>query len=1023
MTLNFRIDFGYQYLYSRRHYHPVYRWDGHLECSGGDILEAYKLDYPVIWFGPGHCPIETKLPSPEWECKTKRGFSGVRFVADVSDDAVFTLVTASGKVEFTAKQISDDGRIVFPIGPKYLNCSIIVTRTGYLWFMPKAKDGEMLLMAKDLPLPCHDWARMECAWLAADEKVSFTADIPQLDGDVEESLLHLTAMIAPEHTPGAERQVHDVIPMRLWCDGEVVAEFSQYLRMHDTFMQLLDDVWVRFSVKPGRHEFALENCHKEYFLLINKLSLRSMVHNHGELSLPKWMLKNESVTGRVYASRDDFLNISTPDGLIAVEVKPGWNSFDFTINEAGTNFVFTCGTNTAVVETVYDIAEEKVPVMVGFDMTTVPHDDNGFMDWILDYTERTRLGNLVVFRSFLYNNPGTDEPRFPQRVTEGRLLRKWGEFCREHHIYVEAANDFDDGNLVEGAGDMIHSVGRHEFPGAVYARDPSEPWMSEDMKQAAEHFLEYLKPEIDRAHRVTPRAAFGDASGGARYCYMAGADFIRSETMVPHTMHLCSQARPAAEVFRDGEWGVHIAIHHPMQPYFENHLGQYYLSLMQPWMMGASMIYEEDSLFVLFKEERQTWDDALTKGKRDMTREFFRFAKTHPRKGRCVRNIAFIEGRYAAPFNGFICDVEQDPDYSVWGYFGNNDPTWGHGQPEKCRQLLDVLMPGANTHPLRQKYDKRRFFFSGTPYGDFDEVPIEATADYFGQYKLMLNLGWNTMLDEDYDKLKAYVENGGVLFTGIPQFSTHVRRDFLTDFDDLALYSGGDISDLAGIKVNGRGGRFSGQWNSADRESMVEPELSAMPSHSPDEDGDAYLADITLSGAETVAWDKASGEPLVTRFKLGKGYVYTFTAWAYPGHEYFQSAAAAWIAKLSRESMDEIYVEDASSEVFWTIWRDGDITEVCLLNTDWSTAGNVKDVVLHTPNGAHSLSVRERQALFVTIRGDEVIETSSDVYVEHTDDGKLRLHGTGRALLIRHGNCGDKKSQEIDFGCETCINM
>lgn len=78
-----------------------------------------------------------------------------------------------------------------------------------------------------------------------------------------------------------------------------------------------------------------------------------------------------------------------------------------------------------------------------------------------------------------------------------------------------------------------------------------------------------------------------------------------------------------------------------------------------------------------------------------MTRDFYRFVRTHPRTGKNKRSIAFLEGRYAAPFNGFICDVEQTPEYSVWGLFGNSDSAWGHGQPEKCRQLLDVLMPGS----------------------------------------------------------------------------------------------------------------------------------------------------------------------------------------------------------------------------------------------------------------------------------------------------------------------------------------
>ena len=65
---------------------------------------------------------------------------------------------------------------------------------------------------------------------------------------------------------------------------------------------------------------------------------------------------------------------------------------------------------------------------------------------------------------------------------------------------------------------------------------------------------------------------------------------------------------------------------------------------------------------------------------------------------RSLRRIAFLEGRWAAPFNGFICGTEQDPHYAVWGRFGNPAPEWGHGQPEKCRALLDVLMPGDIGH-------------------------------------------------------------------------------------------------------------------------------------------------------------------------------------------------------------------------------------------------------------------------------------------------------------------------------------
>ncbi|MBQ6470555.1 MAG: hypothetical protein IJJ33_01100, partial [Victivallales bacterium] len=895
MQIDFRIDWGYQYLYSRRHYHPIYVWDGELTCQNGQIQKCRQLDYPVIWYGPGHCAKETPLPEPRWQSRTRRGLAGLRVIADVEDNAVFNLQTASCSLSFTVAELLENGRLVYPVGPKYLGCNVIVTRTGHFWFRQKPHPGEVVWEADDLGLPCHDWARMRTAWLGPGETLEWDVELPANKGVWVERLLHIIAMAAPEYTPGAEKQVHAHCPLTLRCDGEQVAQVTWFFRNHDHFMQLLEDVWLRFQATSGKHRLALTNGHPQFWLLLNRLTLRSCAYRHRQLSLPRWCLAGQKQTGRVFAAYPDTTLIVWPGGNREMNIEPGWNEFEFSL-ETPEQAAHIYSEEDSGDVAVYALPEEAIPVKVGFDMTVVPHDNSGFMDWLLDYTWRTQLGNMVVFRSFLYEPPFA----FGHRDVPDNLLERWADFCRRHGIWVEAATDYQSGALVKAAGESLHAVGRHEYPGAVYAFDPKEPHASHDMREAMEHYLTWLRKSIDEARQVAPgKTAFGDASGGHRYCYLAGVDYERTETMVPHTQHLCSQARPAAESLGHGEWGVHIAIQHAVQPYFENHLNLYFLSLYQPWMMGANFLYEEDSLFLLFKEERQCWDDFATKGKRDMTRDFFRFAKTHPRKGRNVRRIAFLEGRYAAPFNGFICDVEQTPDYSVWGLFGNNSPAWGHRQPEKCRQLLDVLMPGASTLPLRQQYDKRRFFFSGTPYGDFDEVPVEASAQYLSHYQLLLNLGWNTMIQEDHDKLLDYVKGGGTLFTGLPQFSTHVRREFLLDMEDLALWNNGDLTELCGVKVKRPGVLYSGQWNCPDRELMPEPSLSAAPSHSRDEDGPCRLADLELAGAKVVAWDAMTGAPLLVCHEVGKGRVYLLTAWAYPGHEELQALSASWLTFLA----------------------------------------------------------------------------------------------------------------------------
>lgn len=958
MKLDFRIDFGYQYLYSRRHYHPVYVWDGSLSCEGGRIDRSFRLDYPVIWFGPGLSAREIPLDGPRWSIRTKRGVAGVRFETEVGDGAVFSFETESFSVKFSAAELREKGRLEYPVGPKYLGCSVIVTLDRYLWFRPAPAPGESAIESYDMGLPVHNWHRMDLAWLMPGQDLTFKVNIPEPSHDYEETLFHTQAMIAKEYDPEKNTQVSSYIELALLCDGEIVKKYKKYYRYHDYFIQFLEDDWVRVQLSPGEHVITIRNLSSLCFCP-SRIKWRQCGYDHGQLSLPEWVLKGEEFFGRVFAARPDRMTVALPDGEITLDCEKGWNEFRFRLDTPGMA-KFRAGTEAEV--EVIDAEPEADPVRVGYDMTAVPHDGEGFMDWLLDYTARTRLGNYIMFRSFKEGN------------VPDELLTRWGEFCRDHGLWVSACTDYMSGALVRASGNMFSDCGLHEYPGKVYAYDPAEPYASDDMETAARKYIEDLKIEIDRAHTVADCTAFGDASGGIRYSFLAGADFVRAETMVGNTSTLLTQARPAAEALGKGRWGVHIAIQHNFQPYHENHLGQYFLSLMQPWMMGANTIYEEDCLFILTKEERQCWDDLLTKGKRDMTRRFFKFVSTHPRRGRNVRKIAFLEGRWAAPFNGFICDSEQDPHYSVWGLFGNSSPEWGHGQPEKSRQVLDVLMPGASTHPLRQRFDMRRFFFTGTPYGDFDCVPVEASADYLKNYGLILNLGWHTANEEDEAKLTEFVRNGGVILTGIPQFSRHKKREFLRDMEDLDLIRDGDLTELCGIRVKGRGKEYSGQWNAAGRESYVEPALSALPSDDVMEDGRAYLAEVELSGAEVVAWDSFTGEPMLVRNRVGDGYVYTLTLWAYPGHELFREFSAAIVARLAEETLTDTYVEDPSGEVFWTRYVEDEGETLMLLNTDWTEKGNEKAVVIRFDGKSYCTSVKEREALILTLRDGDVSE-------------------------------------------------
>lgn len=366
MKLHFRIDWGYQYLYSRRHYHPVFRWDGKLSCSGGVIENTYQLDYPVIWYGPGQSAKETLLEKPEWRSSTKRGMAGIRVEADVEKDAVFVLETSSGVFRFTASEINGKGRIEFPVGNPFLGCFVIVTRTDYLWFRREPKPGEKVFEYSDLSLPVHEWARMKLAWLAPGGSVDMEVEIPECSADYRETIFHTIAMGAPDYSPEKETQVDGEMPFTLLCDGAAVLDYARYYRKHDFFLQLLEDDWKRVKLPAGRHTLTLINRHPSFSLAISRIVLSQAEYSHGQLSMPEWALNGEKVIGKVFAAWKDTFQISAGTETISVACSEGWNEFLFTAAGDGISEV-KCGSFTAKLE-VYNCGREKYPVKVGYDM-------------------------------------------------------------------------------------------------------------------------------------------------------------------------------------------------------------------------------------------------------------------------------------------------------------------------------------------------------------------------------------------------------------------------------------------------------------------------------------------------------------------------------------------------------------------------------------------------------------------------------------------------------------------------------
>jgi len=61
---------------------------------------------------------------------------------------------------------------------------------------------------------------------------------------------------------------------------------------------------------------------------------------------------------------------------------------------------------------------------------------------------------------------------------------------------------------------------------------------------------------------------------------------------------------------------------------------------------------------------------------------------------------------------------------------------------------------------------------------------------------------------------------------------------------------------------------------------------------------------------------------------------------------------------LARQARGDVWVDDPSGEVAWFLFQKGRERRLWLLNTDWSVAGNEKDVTVHLRGRTHSVRVR-----------------------------------------------------------------
>ena len=301
-------------------------------------------------------------------------------------------------------------------------------------------------------------------------------------------------------------------------------------------------------------------------------------------------------------------------------------------------------------------------------------------------------------------------------------------------------------------------------------------------------------------------------------------------------------------------------------------------------------------------------------------------------KGGPKVNFAFVSGLHDA-WGGW-------GGTSVWNQFHREE--WGHSEAEHSWRLLDEIGTKRIWSDIANFGEED---VSASPaYGMYDIVPIEAILEELLRYDYLVFLGWNTMTDENMDKLYEYVHSGGRVLMSAAHLNTTSKRN-----GEYLPVSNDKIEKLFGahftgeIKRTNDGVKFNP--NSLD-EKIIYPgsaDYTCDPIYS---GGYFDSAVFDLCGGNTVAYaaDSFGYVPghinAIIENRVGKGVATLVTTSNYPGHPSVLSLYRALVREFITASARECEVRVFGSDrVKWSYYDGG---KMYLLNTDYDVPATVK---------------------------------------------------------------------------------
>ncbi len=504
--------------------------------------------------------------------------------------------------------------------------------------------------------------------------------------------------------------------------------------------------------------------------------------------------------------------------------------------------------------------------------------------------------------------------------------------------------------------------------------------MYADRREFDDYCEEHKKSvsSLKRGMRKTDTRHTGPSSA-FKYMYEAGYKWLGAETMYTSIEPLMAFLRGASKNMNTDVFGVHHAVQWSSSPHDSiAKYRRYRLALYLSYIEGATDINTEEGLWRI--EEYYTgfnrFSDTCINYKKQQ-QDFYRYVSSHTRSGKLFNPVALIHGREDCVL-----------------LFGEKN--WGMGKAptlaDDSWELLKTVYP--DSKPFEPLYvhncpeNERVGYYSRTPYGNVDVIPVESGKRVYNDYRGLVFMGYNRLEENDSKRILSYVRGGGRL---------------------LLCYSHLTVSSLYSEVKSGN--------------LKFDEALMSLSNGTPQ-----FIKD-TVNGIELFVLENIkqptavlqvtdSGRPLVCTYKIGKGEVVIFHTKEYPAHTAIRPLYEKYIDLFltAETEKEDVWIESRDAVQF-ALYDQGDGTRhIYVIAVDWyDHSDTLRLFTLRIGNESYALGIPFGVMYkCVCVHNLGAWAESEDGEVLSVKEDGITVQGTGRVTFafVREGTV---KRIVVDF--------